>query len=351
MDQNDSIDNAWKPLPTVSYLVDRQVHQGTLSAPPQGSAASVPARSTRQLKRTVATDGVSGPEIGRLQDAGRFMNLYCQRNRSRLWFASFESGTDRLTITKIWKRITKLQGEFGLRRHSVLFFEPGRTQTMGGHVLFLGNGAIVTRLRQSPSLQAEEAIKPVNDLEGLTLKYLAKKRSQKVGYGRKHNLGGRVSGPHRLEGGGDKVRLSKDLELDAIEAGYVRDWQHTNARRTETRKAYRLRGSGPLARVPRLSGQLVLLPELNRPVARLRDFGGGFVPASVTREIEFKRRQCGQSERQIASMIGISQGHYSNVIRGHDPISAVAVNRLRELLQGRSGPTSPPTRHNTTQEI
>jgi hypothetical protein len=31
---------------------------------------------------------------------------------------------------------------------------------------------------------------------------------------------------------------------------------------------------------PGWSGQLPLLPELNRPVARLREFGGGFVPGS-----------------------------------------------------------------------
>jgi hypothetical protein len=29
------------------------------------------------------------------------------------------------------------------------------------------------------------------------------------------------------------VRLSRDLERDAIEAGYVEAWKHTNARRSE----------------------------------------------------------------------------------------------------------------------
>jgi len=31
-------------------------------------------------------------------------------------------------------------------------------------------------------------------------------------------------------------------------------------------------------------------------------------------------------------MIGRSQGQYANAIRGHDPISGAAVNRLREIL-------------------
>jgi len=44
-------------------------------------------------------------------------------------------------------------------------------------------------------------------------------------------LGGRISGSHRLPGGGDRVRLSRELERDAIEAGYVEPWRHTNAKR------------------------------------------------------------------------------------------------------------------------
>ena len=34
------------------------------------------------------------------------------------------------------------------------------------------------------------------------------------------------------------MRLSRELERDAIEAGYVEPWQHTNARRSAVRKAY-----------------------------------------------------------------------------------------------------------------
>jgi predicted transcriptional regulator len=69
-------------------------------------------------------------------------------------------------------------------------------------------------------------------------------------------------------------------------------------------------------------------------VSRLRDFGGGFVPPSVAREIEFRRRQRGLSQRDLGKLIGRSQGQLANALRGHDPVSAFVVNRLRDVLLG-----------------
>jgi hypothetical protein len=84
-------------------------------------------------------------------------------------------------------------------------------------------------------------VDPVGDPGGLARKYLAKERTPQAGYRRELVLGGRLRGSHRLDGGGDRVRLSRDLERDAIDAGFVEQWQHTNARRSGERKAYRLR--------------------------------------------------------------------------------------------------------------
>jgi hypothetical protein len=39
-----------------------------------------------------------------------------------------------------------------------------------------------------------------------------------------------------LEGGGDRVRLSHDLERDAIVSGVIDPWKHTNAKRQACRK-------------------------------------------------------------------------------------------------------------------
>jgi hypothetical protein len=82
-------------------------------------------------------------------------------------------------------------------------------------------------------------IELVTDIGGLK-KYLAKERTPQAGYKRR-DLGGRISGSHRLPGGGDRVRLSRQLERDAIEAGLVDPWKHTNAKRSAQRKDYRPR--------------------------------------------------------------------------------------------------------------
>ena len=60
---------------------------------------------------------------------------------------------------------------------------------------------------------------------------LAKERTPQAGYRREHVLGGRLNGSHRLEGGGDRVRLSRQLERDAIDFGDVKPWRHTYAKR------------------------------------------------------------------------------------------------------------------------
>jgi transcriptional regulator with XRE-family HTH domain len=70
------------------------------------------------------------------------------------------------------------------------------------------------------------------------------------------------------------------------------------------------------------------------------------MPPSGAREIEFRRRQLGLSQTDLASLIGRSQGQLANALRGHDPISATVVNRLRDILIGerksqRSGTTMP----------
>jgi transcriptional regulator with XRE-family HTH domain len=61
-------------------------------------------------------------------------------------------------------------------------------------------------------------------------------------------------------------------------------------------------------------------------------YGGGYIPLAVAREIEFQRNRRSLSQRQLAALVGRSQGQISNAIRGHDPIKASVVNRLRDVL-------------------
>jgi hypothetical protein len=186
----------------------------------------------RLQSRTTAPHGITGPELERLSGAVRFMTLYTQPRRRGLWLATSDKGTERFAIASIWKRITRLQGQIGLRAYSAAVFE-----TKGGlhaHIIFIGTREIAQRLQAAD-------VRPVTDANGLVQKYLSKERTPQAGYGREHILGGRLKGSHRLQGGGDRVRLSRALERDAIEASYVDAWQHSNARRSPERRRHRPR--------------------------------------------------------------------------------------------------------------
>ena len=288
-------------------------------------------------QRTVAPHGLTGPELQRLSDAVHFMRPHRPLKQAALWWATLAKGTARTDVATIWKRITRYQHICRLPAYSVLTFE-----TRGGlhaHIVFIGVPEIARRLRRAVFGSFVE-VSRVTDPGCLVRKYLAKERTPQAGYRRNHLLGGRLKGSHRLDGGGDRVRLSRALERDAIEAGAVRPWRHTNAKRAADRKPYRPRRLR-FNKAPLLIGQLSLLPEIDRPVSRLKNFGGGFIPPAVALEIEFLSRQCGLSQTQLSTMIGRSQGHLANALRGHDPISSLAVNRLRELIATQIAPRCP----------
>lgn len=293
--------------------------------------------------RTVKPHGITEGELNRLSGAVQFMELHCRsRGANGLWWVTAARNSDRDTIADLQKRITKLQWQYGLRPYNATTFE-----TSGGlhaHIVFLGNVDMAERLKGSKKFGAIINVDPVTDPQSLVRKYLAKERTPQAGYSRNHMLGGRLGGSHRLVGGGDRVRLSRELERDAIDAGYVQDWQRTYARRSTERKHYSPRPKQNLRKTaPRPAGQLPLFESL-KPVSRLRDFGGGLVPPAVAREIEFHRRRLRLSQQKLASLIGRSQGQLANALRGHDPISPAPVNRLREILL-KGGPLTASQRH------
>ena len=226
------------PLAVKKQTFSRSEQQALRSAP------SLAVDSVR-LPRTAATWGITGPELNRLCNAVRFMELHCehcehcQRSRVGLWLATTARATPREAIADIWKRITRLQGSCGLRQYSVITFE-GRGG-LHAHITFLGTRDIAKRLKQSARFGELLDIQPVTNPNRLTRKYLAKERTSQAGYGRERIFGGRIRGSHRLPGGGDRVRLSRELERDAIEAGYVEPWQHSNAKRSAEEKHYRSR--------------------------------------------------------------------------------------------------------------
>jgi len=311
--------------------------------PPHGDARTIEvdcdAPSTSQgmgawpLARTIARhgNGISGREIGRLRGAVRFMELQCSPRRGvGLWVAHTSKGAGRSIIADVQERITKQQGKLRLVRYSVTVLEPDDTDTgVHGHIVFVGNVEIARHLEASSALGGLQ-VDPVNEVRGLVDGYLVKTRTAESNYKGQHALGGRIRGSHRLEGGGDRVRLSRELERDSVEGGHVRPWQHSNARRSADRKPYRPRRLRKTALRP--AGQIQLFPELDRPIARLHQFARGYMPKVVAIETEFRRRRLGLSQRAVAARIGISQGQYANAIRGRDPTSRAATSRLRAVL-------------------
>jgi hypothetical protein len=147
---------------------------------------------------------------------------------SGLWWVTTDAGTGRADIADLWKRLTRLQRRHALRKYAVVVFETGGG--LHAHVVFIGNADIKRRLERS-KFGAIIEVKPLTNPDSLARKYLAKERTPQAGYRRNHLLGGRLKGSHRLDGGGDRVRLSRDLLRDAIAAGAVAPWQRSYAKR------------------------------------------------------------------------------------------------------------------------
>jgi hypothetical protein len=225
MDQTDNARGCRQRLEADPYVVDRRLSP----RPTPGSIASGPIRHSPVLQRTVASHGMTAAEIERLSGAVRYMELNCQPRRTSLWLLTTNNKTPRSAIADIWKRITRLQAQFGLPQYSATTFET--RGSIHAHISFIGTPKLVQRLRSSKSFGAIINVQLITEPGRLACAYLAKERTPQAGYRRWHILGGRLKGSHRLEGGGDRVRLSRNLEKDAIDAGYVTPWRHTNARR------------------------------------------------------------------------------------------------------------------------
>jgi hypothetical protein len=182
----------------------------------------------RLKTRTVAKHGVTGAELRRFNGACHQMQR-ATRRKGELWWLTTPKGTTRHEISNYQKRITRVQSAHGFPAYSAWVFET--LPKLHAHIVFVGDSEVADVLRRSRLCIAAK-IEPVTDIGGLK-KYLSKECTPQAGYKRR-GLGGRISGSHRLPGGGDRVRLSRQLERDAVEAGLVQPWKHTNAKRLPT---------------------------------------------------------------------------------------------------------------------
>ena len=285
--------------------------------------------------RTVAGHGLTRPEVKRISDGRHYMRTMARRKRGSDWKVigvDIAPGTSGADIEYFRRRLTTIQGEAGVAQLwlSVTETDPGVHQ----HFIAVVNSQALEKLTRAPkfnSLTARGApafhFKP--DHANVAL-YLTKEATTQAAY-KNQGVPYRKPGSHKLPGGGDRVRVSDEL------AKHVDPWKRANRKRVTERKPYRQRRLFP-NKAPVHADQVVLPftePQVRRPVARLRDFGGGLVPRVVAEEIEFRRHQLGWSQRELAGRCGISQPQLANALRGHDPVSAWVTNRLHEILLDR----------------
>lgn len=284
--------------------------------------------------RTVAKHGLTRHEVRRIAGGVMALKTLARQKRQQVCWASFAAGSGSNLPSQFRNRLVTLQREEKVEQVWLVISEtdPDRHD----HIIFLATPALIERLAASPRFQQPVVkIGPVHYPKGLA-GYLSKEATPQAWFCNAA-VPRRKPGSHQLPEGGDRVRVSERLKAFALEQGYIEPWQPTNAKRASTRKPYRLRRLYP-NKAPRPVDQTPLPfveTALQRPIARLRDFGGGYVPAAVAEEIEFRRKQAGLSQRELANRSGIGQPQLANALRGHDPVSTWAVSRLKETLLRR----------------
>lgn len=263
------------------------------------------------------------------------------------------SAEARAAFSKVTSHIVKLQTRQGLPTYWLAIDE--MTGGLHRNLLFIGTVGIAKKIAAAfePYFLngyggRGHAVQWADDPLGFTDYCVWKEATQQahVAFGKTP-----VEGTYPMEGGGDRVSLSPALKRASIQSGDVQPWLRTNnsakpvtqdKRRTRhAAAALSQRGRTVVAIEPtkapenRLKevGQGWLFPDLAKPIGRLRDFHAGRIPPSVGIEVEYLRRRRGFTQRQLASLAGISQPTFANAIRGHDGLSRRAAERLKMALR------------------
>lgn len=218
-------------------FVKQRVFEGRSCAADEGSLIVC---KESENYRTVArhNNGLSKEEVRRLCDSIEFMS----RTTLPLYWAVL--GDDALDMSsgdarKEFGRFKSQLGQTQKRKGYPAYYTEVLEAQGGLHsnLVFIGDEKLaLSLLRSFPSLMRSgygqgNAMQCVYDISYLTRRYLAKERTTQANYALGWNQQTRARGSHRIEGGGDRVRLSKALEADAIAAGAVEPWKKTNARR------------------------------------------------------------------------------------------------------------------------
>ncbi len=295
-----------------------------------GQSPSIEVRepSTLSAPRSVARhrNGMSTAERKRLAEAVHSMR---RGGRSLMWLTVEAHGATeheaRQRSDRVKSDFGQIQVRAGDKRYyvEVLEGEP----TVHSHIIgATPSGSkpheIVERLKQSRVYGDNLEGGPVTDAAGL-VDYLSKEATPQAHYAACRSFT-RNKGPHKLgDGGGDRVRLSRQLDADLLRKGLVE----------RRRRTYRKHGLKPPPRaLVEGETQLPLFPHLAKPVSRVHEFGHGTAPPAVALEIEFHRRRLGLTQTELARRAGISQPQLANVIAGRFGLAAWPAARLREAL-------------------
>lgn len=188
-------------------------------------------------------------------------------------------------------------------------------ETLNGSSLFLSYGA--------NTLMAV----PVTAWNKLT-KYLAGEATPQAWFAAGRSFT-RVKGSHPLgEGGGDRVRVSRDLDAALVRSGNIEPRKRSYALRSLPK---------PPKTIQAGETQLSLFPHLDKPISRLKDFNAGVAPAAVRAEIRFRLRRRGWTQDELARRTNMSRPQITNFLQGRFGTTNWHVQRIREAL-GRGPP-------------
>lgn len=300
-------------LLTLSVNGDSACHRG-------GRSLRKPKQSG---KKPPVPHGISQSEVWRARHGLKALLEVADRHRRRADLFAITSAPDRTAgwrtpIDNLTRNIGKRQRRAGLPAAMITVLEA--TPAPHAHIV-----ALLPREHDPITCGDMDILVERVDKHDRLVGYLLKEVETQA----RHLVPGRKRGSHRLEGNGDRVRLSPELTAYAVERGHVVAYARKHAKRTTTRKPYTRRR--PSAPVLRLVFQQEL-PLAIRPPARLADWAGHLMPPEVRIEVERRRDALGLTQDALAQRIGIRQPHLSNVLRGHDPLDDWRARRLRDVL-------------------
>lgn len=245
-----------------------------------------------------------------------------------------KSGEAREELGRFKSQLGQAQKRAGYPQYWVEVLEV--TGGLHGNPIFVGDETIARRLCRSFSKYMQNgyggeghAMQPVTDAMKLASRYLTKERTIQANYALGWSHRTRMKGSHRMEGGGDRVRLSKALEAEALAAGAIQPWQRTYARRSTFMSVAVVEAPET---APKPIGQLYLFQELERPIARLADFTAGILSPSASLELEHRRKRLGLSQSQLGRLAGLSQPQIANAVGRKFGLSRHAANRIKAAL-------------------